>query len=426
MAFDIGLNFRRTDTYVADPAGTTCVLGDSYPTTRGGATFGWLNAVGNNTRDRSTTVDPRLAGIHFLGNGDSVKKKFRLDLPAPGAVDIYCAIGDAGSGNQGYLEIFDGVTSLGILVAKKTLGTVGTFYDATDTGLAAADWPSLNAKTTLTFATTTLIVAVTPGDSTGLNYVIAHLRAVQTASGVTLTGDNAAQANASSSPGITQTHFLAGGASAQSNASGSGAIALGAINTLIGAASTQGNAGITGAITQTHVLTVFGTTQVGTSSAIAITQVQTLAGENATQGNIGGTIAISILVPFAGSPSTQANLSSAGQITRTQTLGGAPSTQANLAGTGAISDGIMVEAALTTGIAETTRIKKPGIPAGTPEWLKTMLEILTGRRGNRVEAPRFQTLTFSATPTKAECEALYGYTNTVRDSLEQLINRMDG
>jgi hypothetical protein len=72
-----------------------------------------------------------------------------------------------------------------------------------------------------------------------------------------------------------------------------------------------------------------------------------------------------------------------------------------------------------------TAIKKPGIPAGTPAWLKITLEILTGRRGNRVEMPKFQALTFSDTPTRAECEALYRYINAVRHSLEQIIKRLD-
>ena len=70
-------------------------------------------------------------------------------------------------------------------------------------------------------------------------------------------------------------------------------------------------------------------------------------------------------------------------------------------------------------------VKKPGIPAGTPGWLKTTVEILTGRRGNRVEVPKFQALSFSADPTKAECEALYRYINTVRNALEQIIKRLD-
>lgn len=90
-----------------------------------------------------------------------------------------------------------------------------------------------------------------------------------------------------------------------------------------------------------------------------------------------------------------------------------------------VNHGTIVEAALTSATATTLRIKKPGIPVGTPDWLKTMTEIMTGRRGNKIEIPKFQTLEFSATPTQAELEALYAYTNKVRDSLDQLINRFD-
>ena len=159
---------------------------------------------------------------------------------------------------------------------------------------------------------------------------------------------------------------------------------------------------------------------------MAVTQIHVFAGAASTQGNLGGSGAISIAGELVSAPSTQANFSGTGRITRVQALAGANSSQANLSGNGTISGGIVVEPSLTTGIAATLRIKKPGIPAGTPEWLKTMIETLTGRRGNRIEAPKFQTLTFSATPTRTECEALYAYLNTVRDALEQLISRMDG
>jgi hypothetical protein len=91
--------------------------------------------------------------------------------------------------------------------------------------------------------------------------------------------------------------------------------------------------------------------------------------------------------------------------------------------TGEVHTGKVVDLFLSTQIP--AAIKKPGIPAGTPAWLKTTLEILTGRRGNRVELPKFQALTFSDTPTRAECEALYRYINAVRHSLEQIIKRLD-
>jgi hypothetical protein len=91
--------------------------------------------------------------------------------------------------------------------------------------------------------------------------------------------------------------------------------------------------------------------------------------------------------------------------------------------TGAIHTGKVLDLFLSSQLS--TAIKKPGIPAGTPAWLKTTMEILTGRRGNRVVVPKFKPLTFSDTPTRAECEALYHYINAVRHSLEQIIKRLD-
>jgi hypothetical protein len=70
-------------------------------------------------------------------------------------------------------------------------------------------------------------------------------------------------------------------------------------------------------------------------------------------------------------------------------------------------------------------IKKPGVPGGTPDWLKTMIETMTGRRGNAITPPAEQTLTFSATPTKAECEALYSYVSDIRSTLAALLTRFD-
>ncbi len=86
--------------------------------------------------------------------------------------------------------------------------------------------------------------------------------------------------------------------------------------------------------------------------------------------------------------------------------------------------GIVADAFLSTQTT-TTGIKKPGIPTGTPQWLQTMLEIIIGRRGNSIEVPKFRTLTFSASPTKAECEALYAYTNDVRQRVEDILTRLD-
>lgn len=95
------------------------------------------------------------------------------------------------------------------------------------------------------------------------------------------------------------------------------------------------------------------------------------------------------------------------------------------AAVGVVNFGTIVEAGLTTGIVESARVKKPGIPANAPQWQKTMFEIMTGRRGNKIDVAAQQNLTFSATPTKEECEALYSYLSEVHKSMNQLINRFD-
>lgn len=87
---------------------------------------------------------------------------------------------------------------------------------------------------------------------------------------------------------------------------------------------------------------------------------------------------------------------------------------------GVIADAFMASLATTT-----KGIKKPGIPADTPAWLRTSLEIYTGRRGNAIPIPAKQALTFSATPTKEECEALNAKVDRLHDTLNKLLTRFD-
>lgn len=78
-----------------------------------------------------------------------------------------------------------------------------------------------------------------------------------------------------------------------------------------------------------------------------------------------------------------------------------------------------------------TSPKKPAInrtfPPDRAAWEAAVetLEILTGRRGDKITVPALTTLTFSSPPTQAECQALYQYTNRVRDALEKVIVRLD-
>ncbi len=76
-------------------------------------------------------------------------------------------------------------------------------------------------------------------------------------------------------------------------------------------------------------------------------------------------------------------------------------------------------------VTASSGIQKPGIPNDTQPWLKTTLEILMGRRGNAIDVPEVPDLTFSATPTQAECEALFASVKATRDSLQQLKDRFD-
>lgn len=77
------------------------------------------------------------------------------------------------------------------------------------------------------------------------------------------------------------------------------------------------------------------------------------------------------------------------------------------------------------GVKESRGPQKPGIPAGTSEWLKTMLEILTGRRGNAIDVPTLPDITFSATPTQAEIQTLYDAVKTTHDLVRQIRDRLD-
>lgn len=286
-----------------------------------------------------------------------------------------------------------------------------------------------------------------------------------------LTAANAAQANSGGTGAITQDHVLTGANAAQANDSSNVEITLGIALELTVDPSAQANTSGTGVISQTHALTIATSVQANTASDPAITQAQILAGANAAQANNSATGAISIApLELTVDSSTQVNASGTGAISQTHVLvmapsvqdsiaeasvivqshilaiantaqansGGtgaisistgnlevAPSTQINLGGTGAISLVGIVADQFLADMVISSALKKPGVPSGTPEWLKTTLEIMLGRRNNKITVPGEQALTFSATPTQAEVQALYAYLNEVRGSLNELVNRLD-
>ena len=163
-----GFNFRATSGYVTDPAGTTYSIGDAYPQTRNGITFGWTTAP-TGVRDRSTTVDHRLAGVCFEGSNNTAT--FQVDLPAAGTYNIGCADGDAGfNGVGGIITIFDNTTQK---------------YQITENASTAGQWEDINgtnftsdtaffagqAFQMITFSTTTFKMTF----QSGSNGFFAHL-----------------------------------------------------------------------------------------------------------------------------------------------------------------------------------------------------------------------------------------------------------
>ena len=94
----------------------------------------------------------------------------------------------------------------------------------------------------------------------------------------------------------------------------------------------------------------------------------------------------------------------------------------------AVDLGIVIDiftATATGRSAKVVGIQKPDIPSDAQPWLKTTLEIMMGRRGNAIDVPEIPEITFSATPTQAECEALYSSVKAMRDALNQLKGRFD-
>ena len=142
--------------FPGDAAYETYVLnGDSYPTVRGGATFGYVTDCGGDmARDRDQTVDRRLCGVHFCDNTGATAK-FRYDVVNTATADkeITIANGDTNSpqGNQ-WFRVSANATVL--QTCNDTGGTSADNYnDATCNNRAEADIFSSQAELSGTFST---------------------------------------------------------------------------------------------------------------------------------------------------------------------------------------------------------------------------------------------------------------------------------
>lgn len=191
MALPQGIDFRETAGFITDPANHTSELTLSdpgnYPTTTPqGNTVGYegLVAAQIGSRDRLSTNDARLAGLHFTNTASIAT--YRIDLPAAGVYKIRIALGDASYAQNAKCELFDDTTSLGVLSSTATTAA-NNFRDATDAEYSAANWPASNTAVVKTFAST--ICRFKMGSTAAATYAWAHVYVESSGGAAALAGD---------------------------------------------------------------------------------------------------------------------------------------------------------------------------------------------------------------------------------------------
>lgn len=179
MSLPYIFNFRSTSAAYTDNAGETYVISnpetasgnmEAFSTVRDGIAFGWVTPGGGGTRNRSVG-DPQFGGVHF--NEVNNSESFKVTLPSAGSYSIRIASGDSGGAQTTKVELFDNVTSLGVLCNGTTSGAQ-TFFDATGVERTLANWAANNVAVTKTFSTTTFILKIGSGAGAASGW-IAHL-----------------------------------------------------------------------------------------------------------------------------------------------------------------------------------------------------------------------------------------------------------
>src|SRR5689334_11007049 len=146
----IGINFRHTSGFVTDGTNETYCLHEAYPTTRGGATFGW-EADMDGGFDMDSGADRRLAGYN---KRSGVARSFRLDLPAAGTYRVRIASGQLSAGGSFDVSgaVQDGTVNR--LTFQDASVADNSFVDAAGYELTSANWPANNALCSALFTGT--------------------------------------------------------------------------------------------------------------------------------------------------------------------------------------------------------------------------------------------------------------------------------
>lgn len=216
MAYN-GINFRATAGFETDGAGQTHCLGEAYPITRAGKTFGFSTSLTANSRDRVSTFPPELAGVVFRSNAAGVVS-FRFDLPeGPGNYLMRLAFGDAGSEQEIRATVRDGVGGTVLLNVNGTSGAASdtggfSWFDATgvkrqgapETGLPgfATSWPFTNAAASVTLTGPLIIELAT--STASASTTLAHVSLEGVAAAPVITGPSGAAGAASSTANVAE------------------------------------------------------------------------------------------------------------------------------------------------------------------------------------------------------------------------------
>lgn len=182
FGWDVGFDFRATPSFVTDPSyALFAALGaTAYPTTATvngqTVTYGWESVSASSlTRDRTTSVDPRLAGINCQYN-DGHTSVFRVDLPSVGDYNIGLAVGDSANNSQRtYLTVSSGSSPVLSLVSYTGINPALDVADATGTVMSPSVWTGTNSAVRKTFGSRTLRMTL-GGTADSVFSCVAHLR----------------------------------------------------------------------------------------------------------------------------------------------------------------------------------------------------------------------------------------------------------
>lgn len=182
--FGKGINFRATAGHFTDAAFDTYSLGEAYPTTRGGLTFGWDGAV--TAADVNTIVSPFGGNNYTTNNG--TRRTFRIDVPAAGRYQLRLLLDSNVTTSRQYAVIKDGSTTL------FTLDSVSASQFAMDAGsesvYPSSQYALFNGARVITLTSTALNIEIgTPAADTGRTG-LAHVELIALDNQGSLTGSS--------------------------------------------------------------------------------------------------------------------------------------------------------------------------------------------------------------------------------------------